>query len=234
MLRVTDLSVVYPDGTIGIDNLSLSITDGESVALIGANGAGKTTLMLALEGVIPITRGEIDLDGITLSKKTISQIRSRVGMVFQNPDDQLFMASIYDDIAFGPRNAGLDESAIADKVEEVAHTLNISHMLKRSALKLSGGEKRLSAIASVLSMDPTVLLFDEPTAFLDMKARRNLIGVLNAMRHTKLIASHDLTFIVETCARAVIIKDGTVFADDAVCSIIHNHDLMQSGGLEAI
>jgi cobalt/nickel transport system ATP-binding protein len=234
MIEIKNLSVVYPDGTKAVDGISFTVSDGESIALVGANGAGKTSLLLSLVGVLPISGGSISVDGISLNKSMLNEIRRRVGMVFQNPDDQLFMPMIYDDVAFGPRNYGLSEDEVKKRADEVLHTLGIQHLRDRSSLKLSGGEKRIAAIATVLVMEPSAVIFDEPTAFLDPKARRNLIEVVSLLPHSKLIATHDLTFAQEVCTRAIIIKKGRIFADGDPKVILHDLQLMEDGGLEAI
>ena len=233
MLTTNNVTVEYPDGTKAINNLSLNIKSGEKLALIGANGAGKSTLMLAIEGILDST-GEIKIDDLVVDSKNIVKVRQQVGMLFQNPDDQLFMATIYDDIAFGPRNAGLDEESVKYRVEDSLKLLNIEHLKDKTALKLSGGEKRMAALATVLAMKPSVMLLDEPTAFLDPKARRNLINVLNSLPHTMLIATHDLTFAKEVCREAVVIKDGNFFAKGNCDEILYNQELMDEGGIEAI
>ena len=233
MLTINNVTVEYPDGTKAINNLSLNVKSGEKLALIGANGAGKSTLMLAIEGILDST-GEIKIDDLVVDSKNIVKVRQQVGMLFQNPDDQLFMATIYDDIAFGPRNAGLDEESVKYRVEDRLKLLNIEHLKDKTALKLSGGEKRMAALATVLAMKPSVMLLDEPTAFLDPKARRNLINVLNSLPHTMLIATHDLTFAKEVCREAVVIKDGNFFAKGNCDEILYNQELMYEGGIEAI
>lgn len=233
MLTINNVTVEYPDGTKAINNLSLNVKSGEKLALIGANGAGKSTLMLAIEGILEST-GEIKIDDLVVDSKNIVKVRQQVGMLFQNPDDQLFMATIYDDIAFGPRNAGLDEESVKYRVEDRLKLLNIEHLKDKTALKLSGGEKRMAALATVLAMKPSVMLLDEPTAFLDPKARRNLINVLNSLPHTMLIATHDLTFAKEVCREAVVIKDGNFFAKGNCDEILYNQELMDEGGIEAI
>ncbi len=231
MLEVNGLSVVYPDGTKAVDALSFSARDGESIALVGANGAGKTSLLLSLVGIIP-SGGEILLDGMRLEKKTQAQFRRRIGMVFQNPDDQLFMPSIYEDVLFGPRNFGFADAEA--RAERILDALDIAHLKHKSPLKLSGGEKRVAALAAVLVSEPSVILFDEPTAFLDPRARRNLIRLLGAVSGTKLIATHDLSFAAEVCTRAILLKGGRLFADGAPCGLLNDEDLMHSSGLEAI
>lgn len=233
MLTINNVTVEYPDGTKAINNLSLNVKSGEKLALIGANGAGKSTLMLAIEGILDST-GEIKIDDLVVDSKNIVKVRQQVGMLFQNPDDQLFMATIYDDIAFGPRNAGLDEESVKYRVEDRLKLLNIEHLKDKTSLKLSGGEKRMAALATVLAMKPSVMLLDEPTAFLDPKARRNLINVLNSLPHTMLIATHDLTFAKEVCREAVVIKDGNFFVKGNCDEILYNQELMDEGGIEAI
>ena len=213
MLSVKDLTVKYPDGTRAIDEVRFSIGAGESVALIGANGAGKTSLMLALVGVLQPAGGEIHVGETILNKKTLRTVRSRIGLVFQNPDDQLFMPSIFEDIAFGLRSFGCDETETAGRVNTVLSHLGIGHLAERSPLKLSGGEKRLSAIATVLAMNPEFLLFDEPTAFLDPRARRNLTSIISGLSQGKLIATHDLAFAEATCSRVLLLQSGKLVVD---------------------
>lgn len=233
MIDVQNLSVVYPDGTKAIDDISLSLADGETAALIGANGAGKTSLILSLVGVIP-SKGDVAVGDVRPCRETVGGIRRRVGVVFQNPDDQLFMPTIYDDVAFGLRNYGIAEAEVEQRVDRQLQELLITHLKHRSSLKLSAGEKRTAAIATVLVMEPTVMLFDEPTAFLDPKARRNLINLLGKLPHTKLIATHDISFAAEVCDRAILLKSGRVFADGASAELLYNEKTMDDCGVEAI
>lgn len=234
MIEINNLTVIYPDGTKAVDDISFTVGGGESIALVGANGAGKTSLLLSLVGVIPIHSGTVTADGTALNKKTLNEIRRKIGMVFQNPDDQLFMPMIVDDVAFGPRNYGCSEAEVKERVDATLQALGITHLREKSSLKLSGGEKRMAAVATVLAMDPSAVIFDEPTAFLDPKARRHLIGVLNGLPHSKLIATHDLTFAQEVCSRVIVIKNGRIFADGEPKEILHDVKLMEEGGLEAI
>jgi cobalt/nickel transport system ATP-binding protein len=220
--------------------LSFEAAPGERIALVGANGAGKTSLLLILAGVLPLLSGEFTLDGITIKagaeekarpfKKDrifpLDELRRRVALVFQNPEDQLFMPSIYEDLAFGPRNMGMDEDAVRHRVEEVLEKLGISGLKERSPLKLSGGEKRIAAIASVLTMNPSVMLFDEPTVFLDPKARRTLIRVMASLPHTKLVATHDLDFAAETCDRALLLREGRILGQGRTRDIFKNSELL--------
>jgi len=233
MLKLQNITVVYPDKTKAIDNITLTVNTGENIAVIGENGAGKTTLLLAIVGILELSNGTIEIDGIQLKKKTVNEIRKRTGLVFQNPDDQLFMPLIYDDIAFGCRNFGMAEDEIKIQVDKTLEQLNISHLVSRSSLRLSGGEKRLSAIATVLAINPSILMFDEPTAFLDPKAKRSLIEILKKLNHTKIIATHDINFAAKVCSRVIILKNGQIAAD-GTRDLLYNKKLMAQCELEAI
>ena len=230
MFVLEDLTVTYPDGTRAVEGVSFRLAPGESAVLAGANGAGKSSLILAAVGVLPST-GMVCADGVTLEKKNLAELRRRVGVLFQNPDDQLFSATIYDDIAFGPRNMGLSAEETERRVSEALALLGIEYLRGKTALKLSGGEKRLAALASVLAMKPSVLLFDEPTAFLDPRARRTLLKIMNGLPQTKLIASHDLPFAGAVASRAIVLKRGRLFADGAAREILRDEKLMEEGGL---
>ena len=230
MLRLNDVTVIYPDKTKAIDKLSLTLDKGESIALIGENGAGKTSLLLAIVGILELASGTIEVCDIQLDKKTINEIRTQIGMVFQNPDDQLFMPYIYDDIAFGCRNIGLPEDKIKTRIAQILDQLDISYLQGRSSLKLSGGEKRIAAIATVLAMNPSVLMFDEPTAYLDPKAKRTLAETLNKLQYPKIIATHDMAFATEVCNRLIILKDGRIMADGEL-ALLNDRELMRNYGL---
>ena len=227
---MTDLTIEYTGGARAIDAVSFSARAGENVALIGANGAGKTTLLLAIVGVLEPLSGEIRIGETILNKKTMREVRSRIGLVFQNPDDQLFMPSIFEDVAFGPRNFGAGEAETKSRVESTLSSLGIAHLAERSPLKLSGGEKRLCAVASVLSMNPDFLLFDEPTAFLDPRARRNMAAVLSSLPQGKLIATHDLSFAEETCTRALLLQNGKIAADGGI-ELLRDAAKLEAAGL---
>jgi cobalt/nickel transport system ATP-binding protein len=233
VVNIENWTVTYPDGTVAVDHFNLKIAPGEHLALIGANGAGKSSLILSLVGVLP-GEGSVTVDGVPLDKEHLTAIRTKVGVVFQNPDDQLFLPTIYDDIAFGPRNLGLDEESVRYRVEDRLNLLHISHLRDRTALKLSGGEKRMAALATVLAMKPSVMVLDEPTAFLDPKARRNLIQVLKKLPHTMLIATHDLAFAAEVCQRSVLLRAGKVFADGQSRALLYDERKMDEAGVEAI
>lgn len=226
------LSFYYPDGQKAINNMSFTINHGESVGIIGANGAGKSTLLMLLMGLLIATEGSVLVGDIKLTKKTLSMIRQRLGMVFQDPDDQLFMTRVYDDVAFGPRNYKLDEKEVDEKVNRALEQVGISHLKDRAPFKLSGGEKRCAAIASVLSMEPDVLIMDEPTSALDPKVRRKLINLLNTFEHTKVITSHDLDMVLDTCNRIMVIKNGEIIADGDAKKILSDKKLLENSGLE--
>ena len=230
MLSVTDLIVEYPGGIRAIDTISFSVEAGENVALIGANGAGKTSLLLAFVGVLQPAGGEIIVGGTVLNKRSLRMIRSQIGLVFQNPDDQLFMPNIFEDAAFGPRSFGCGEEETAGRVNSALSRLRIEHLAERSPLKLSGGEKRLAAIATVLAMNPEFLLFDEPTAFLDPRARRNLANILPDLPQGKLIATHDLAFAENICSRVLLLQNGRLAADGGR-DILHNTEALEAAGL---
>jgi cobalt/nickel transport system ATP-binding protein len=212
--------------------LQFAAMDGERIAVIGANGAGKSTLLLALAGVIPHDSGEIIVDDILMEKKSLREIRKKTGMIFQNPDDQLFMPTIYEDIAFGPRNYGLPEDETATKALEALSRLGISHLNGRLSQKLSGGEKRLASLASVLVLEPDLLLIDEPTSFLDPKARRRLIGILSSLPHTMIIATHDLDMALDLCRRVILLNGGRIRADADAGEILYDAALLEECGLE--
>lgn len=233
MLKVENLTIVYPDGTKVTDEISFHIASGKKVALIGENGAGKTSLLLAIAGVLSGS-GNIYVDGEVLTEKTASKIKRKVGVLFQNPDDQLFMPTVYDDIAFGPRNFGVDEETIRYRVEDRLNLLSIAHLKDKTALKLSGGEKRMVALATVLVMKPSLMLFDEPTAFLDTKARRQLINVLKKLPHTMFIATHDFMFAREVCDEVLVIKNGKISDYGEPDALLFDEKRMEQGGLEAL
>ena len=231
-LEVKNLNFSYPDGYEALKNISFTIHHGESVGIIGANGAGKSTLLMLLMGIIFPDNGKVLVGDVIVTKKTLPMIRQRLGMVFQDPDDQLFMTTVYDDVAFGPRNYKLSEKEVEAQVTKALESVGIAHLKDRAPYKLSGGEKRSAASASVLSMQPDVLIMDEPTSALDPKSRRRVMGLLKSFEHTKIITSHDLDMVFETCKRIIVIKEGEVAADGNTMDILTNAKLLDSCGLE--
>ncbi len=232
IIEATDLHYAYPDGTPGIQGISFRITHGESVAIVGANGAGKSTLLLHLNGYIIPTRGELRIGDYPLTKKNVRAVRRSVGMVFQDPDDQLFMPTVFDDVAFGPLNLGLPSDEVESCVMHALETVGVPHLKNRPPYKLSGGEKRAVAIASVLSMSPSILVMDEPTSDLDPRSRRRLIKMLKTFEHTKVIATHDLDMAVDVCERTIVIYEGRVTADGATLELLQDEALLEKSGLE--
>lgn len=232
MLEIEKLNYAYPDGHQAIRDINLKIEEGESIALVGANGAGKSSLFKLIIGISEIKEGSIKVEELSVGKKTLKDIRRKVGMVFQNPDDQLFMTKVYDDIAFGPRNELLTEEEVETRVVNALEQLGITHLRDRMPHRLSGGEKRVIAIASVLAMNPRVILFDEPTSFLDPQARRNVINTLDSLKMTKIIATHDLDMALDICDRVIILHHGSVFADGTVKDILLDENLLSQCHLE--
>jgi len=232
MLEIEKLNYAYPDGHQAIRDINLKIKEGESIALVGANGAGKSSLFKLIIGIAEINEGSIKVEELPVGKKTLKDIRRKVGMVFQNPDDQLFMTKVYDDIAFGPRNELLTEEEVEERVVNALEQLGITHLRDRMPHRLSGGEKRVIAIASVLAMNPRVILFDEPTSFLDPQARRNVINTLDSLKMTKIIATHDLDMALDICDRVIILHHGSVFADGTVKDILLDENLLSQCHLE--
>lgn len=227
-----DVFFSYPDGRQAIRGISLYISHGETIGLVGANGAGKSTLLQLLLGLLFPTKGEISVGGTPVSPKTLSLIRQRVGYTFQNSDEQLFMNTVYDDVAFGPRNYGLSEDIVDVRVKMALERVGATHLIDRAPYKLSGGEKKLAAMASVISMEPDVLVMDEPTAALDPKARRRTINILKEFTHTKIIATHDLDMVLDVCDRIVILSEGRILVDGKALDILKNVEILEEAGLE--
>ncbi len=232
LVEAKDLTYVYPDGTKALQGVNFRITHGEAVGIVGANGAGKSTLVMQLTGNFLPVSGTVRVGDYPLTPKTIPQIRRNVGMIFQNPDDQLFMPTVYDDVAFGPLNQGLPLEEVEQKVTEALQRVGAYHLKDRPPYKLSGGEKRTVALATVLAMSPDILVMDEPSSALDPRARRNLIQLLAGFRHTKIIASHDLDLILDLCERTIVLSGGQVIADGPTIEIFNNEKLLAQGHLE--
>lgn len=232
IVETKDLHYTYPDGNHAVNGISFRVTHGESVAIVGANGAGKSTLLLQLNGYLIPSQGEVWVGDLPVTKKTLQSIRRSVGMVFQDPDDQLFMHSVFDDVAFGPLNLGYPPDKVEDRVMQALDTVSASHLRNRPPHKLSAGEKRTVSIASVLSMSPDILVMDEPTSNLDPKARRRLIELLKTFKHTKIVATHDLDMVLDVCERTLIIHEGQIVADGRTHDILQDGALLSQYGLE--
>jgi cobalt/nickel transport system ATP-binding protein len=231
-IDVLDLSFSYPDGTMALDGLTFEITHGESIAIVGANGAGKSTLLMHLNGFLSPTSGTIRIGDVPVTKDTLPDIRKTVGMVFQDPDDQLFMPNVYEDVAFGPMNLGLPPEDVDARVVDALTRVDALRLKDRPPYRLSGGEKRAVAIATVLAMSPNVLVLDEPSSGLDPKARRTLIGLLGSFEHTKIIATHDLDMALELCERTIVMNAGTLTADGRTSDIFTDDVLLAASRLE--
>lgn len=232
IVEVKDLSYAYPDGTAALANINFRIIHGESVGIVGANGAGKSTLLLHLTGCLFPGRGSVHIGDYPLTRQSLAQIRGRVGMIFQDPDDQLFMPTVFDDVAFGPLNQGIPSSEIETLVERALETVGALHLKQRPPYKLSGGEKRRVAIATVLAMSPDILIMDEPSTGLDPRARRQLIELLKTFTHTKIIATHDLDLVLDLCERTIILNGGLVAADGPTRTIFADEALLLDNHLE--
>ena len=231
-LAMTGVQYHYPDHTPALQDVSFHIAHSESVALIGGNGAGKSTLLSLLVGIVFPTAGTVNIGGVDLTHKTAAQLRQRIGLVFQNPDDQLFMPTVLDDVAFGPLNLGLSTEQAQERAVGALTTVGAAHLSQRSSLRLSTGEKRAAAIAAVLAMAPDILLMDEPTAGLDPWSRRQLINLLGSFAHTKIIATHDLDFALDACQRTLVLREGRVVADGPTANLLRDRELLASCRLE--
>jgi len=229
---VRDLCFTYPDGTAALHELSFHVTHGEAVGLVGGNGAGKSTLLQHLNGYLTPTSGEIRIGDVPLCPSTLPAIRRAVGMVFQDPDDQLFMPTVAEDVAFAPLNAGLPAAEVERRVTEALQRVGAAHLRQRPPYKLSGGEKRAVAIATVLAMEPDILVMDEPSANLDPRGRRRLISLLESFTHTRLIATHDLELVVELCPRVILLDAGRLIADGPTDTVLNDEPLLLAHGLE--
>ncbi len=228
-LSLQNLGFVYPTGQQVLSEVNLEIQDSERLGLIGPNGAGKTTLFLLACGILQPSDGSISLYGEPVVPGKFYQ---KIGMVFQDPDDQLFSTRVWDDIAFGPQNLGLTNEEIEERVDRSLQLTGIPHLADRAPHRLSGGEKRMAAIAAALSMEPGLLIYDEPGANLDARARRRLIDFLKNPPHSVLLASHDLELVLEICQRVAVIDNGTIIKTGACTDVMSDIDFMEAHNLE--
>lgn len=228
----TETGYQYPDGFIALTNINFSAQHGDAIGIIGANGAGKTTLLQLLAGLLLPTEGSVAIGDVPMNRHNLLALRRHIGYVFQNPDDQLFMNSVIQDVMFGPLNLGLDTYSARQKAEAALEAVGLTHLMNKPPYTLSGGEKRAAAIASVLSMEPDILVLDEPTDALDPGARRRLIRLLCGFTHTRFITSHDLDFIWDVCTRTIVLHKGNLVAEGPTTEILSNESLLLQCGLE--
>jgi len=231
VIFIKDLAFSYPDGHVALQDISLSIKEGEKIALVGPNGAGKSTLMLHLNGILN-GRGELEVGLLPLNKQNLPIIRSLVGLVFQNPDDQLFSPTVFEDVAFGPLHMGLPEAEVLSRVDEALAQVDMRGFGERLSHHLSTGQKKRIAIATVLSMHPQILVLDEPSAGLDPRARRGLINLLRELPLTMLVSTHDLRMAKELFPRMVIMDEGKIVADGETGVLLKDERLLENHGLE--
>ena len=230
-IEVHNLSYSYPDGHPALNAISLRIAPGEKVALVGPNGAGKSTLMLHLNGILT-GKGDVEVCGLKVEQKNFSRVRASIGLVFQNPDDQLFSPTVFDDVAFGPLYQGLGAEETTKRVEAALSAVRMNGYAERVSHHLSVGEKKRIAIATVLSMNPEALALDEPTAGLDPRARRTLINLLRELPITMLVSTHDMKLVQELFPRTIVMDEGQVVADGLTSEILENEELLTAHGLE--
>lgn len=232
MVEIRGLSFSYPDGKAALNGVDLTIPPGEKVALVGPNGAGKSTLLLHLNGLLR-GRGEVRVAGFPVADATLARVRSVVGLVFEDPDDQLFSPTVFDDVAFGPIYQGLPEPVVRARVDTALRAVGMEDRVHRVSHHLSAGEKKRVAIATVLAMEPEILVLDEPTSGLDPRARRGLINLLRDLPLTMLVATHDMRMVAELFPRTVVMDGGAVVADGPTPEILAQPELLQAHGLEA-
>lgn len=231
VVEVRDVHFAYPDGRKALCGVSLQLGPGERVAVLGGNGAGKSTLLLTLLGVLKPAAGEVHVCGKLLGRGTLREARRKLGLVFQIPDDQLFCGTVFDDVAFGPRNLGLCEDEVKSRVARALDAVGLSGYEARTAYHLSPGEKKRASIATVLSMDAAALALDEPTSMLDPRARREVGELLRSLPQAQLIVTHDLELAAGTCTRAIVMQEGRIVAEGAPGALLDDRALLARTGL---
>ena len=234
-IEVTDLKYRYHDGTEALRGVSFRIAPGECVALLGPNGSGKSTVLLHLNGILPekpAGNGAIKILGEMVTPQNVEKIRRQVGLVFQDPDDQLFCPTVQEDVAFGPQQLGLGDAEVAARVQKSLAQVGLAGFGRRATHHLSHGEKRRACLAGVLACEPAILVLDEPTSDLDPRGRREFKALLRQIPATKLIATHDLELVVELCSRAIVLDGGSVVADGPMFEVLNDEGLMLAHGLE--
>jgi cobalt/nickel transport system ATP-binding protein len=231
VIEVRNLTYTYPDGKRALEQVNLEVFVGENVGLIGPNGAGKTTLLLHLNGIL-FSPGCLTILGLEMTRKNLPLIRKKVGLVFQDPNDQLFSPTVFEDVSFGPLNLGLSPPQVAERVKVALKKVGMENCEQHSSHHLSAGEKKKIALATVLSLPCEILILDEPSSNLDPHSRRNIIKILNQLPQTKIIAGHDLELVLETCHRVVLLNKGRIIIQGAPQQILANATLMEKYGLE--
>ena len=231
MIAFEHVSFSYDGETPVVEDLTFAIQKGESVGLIGANGAGKSTIMKLLLGLVSGS-GRIAVDGLPVTRQNLSAIRQKIGFVLQDSDNQMFMPTVYEDMIFGPRNYGLSKQEAEQRVDDVLGRLGLQELKHRYNHKISGGEKRMAAIATILAMEPEAIVMDEPSTALDPVNRRTVIRTINALSQTKLIASHDLDMILDTCQRVILLSHGSIVADGDAQAILQDKALLEANRME--
>ncbi|MEX2587677.1 MAG: ABC transporter ATP-binding protein [Actinomycetota bacterium] len=232
VLEVRGLGFSYPDGHPALKEVNFSVASGERVAVLGPNGAGKTTLVLHLNGVLSGGPGEVEVSGLKVAKPNLQEVRRRVGIVFQDPDDQLFMSTVWEDVAFGPANLGLRGEELSLRVKTALSAVGMEHVADRPPHHLSFGQRRRVAVATVLSMHPDVLVFDEPSSNLDPAARRELAELILSLELTTLLVTHDLPYALQLCSRSLVMNAGTIVADAPTADVLCDAALMAANRLE--
>jgi cobalt/nickel transport system ATP-binding protein len=232
VLDVSGLAYAYPDGHQALYGVDLHVHEGERVALLGPNGAGKTTLVLHLNGILAAGAGTVSVSGLPVTKPNMAEVRRRVGVVFQDPDDQLFMATVRDDVAFGPANLGLRGAELDRRVRDSLEQVGMADFADRPPHHLSFGQRRRVAVATVLAMQPEVLVLDEPSSNLDPASRRELAEILTGLDVTVLMVTHDLPYAMELCPRSVVLSDGVIVADGTTYDVLTDDSLMRAHRLE--
>jgi cobalt/nickel transport system ATP-binding protein len=232
VLDVRGLAYAYPDGHQALYGVDLHVHRGERVALLGPNGAGKTTLVLHLNGILTAGAGSVAVSGLPVAKRNLAEVRRRVGVVFQDPDDQLFMGTVHDDVAFGPANLGVTGVALERRVREALDKVGMADFVDRPPHHLSFGQRRRVAVATVLAMEPEILVLDEPSSNLDPASRRELAEILAGLDVTVLMVTHDLPYALQLCSRSVILSDGVIVADGTTYDVLTDHALMAAHRLE--
>ena len=230
MIAFRNVSFSYGESPV-VENLSFSIKKGENVGLIGANGAGKSTIMKLMLGLLSGS-GEIIVDGLPMNKENLTEIRRKIGFVLQDSDNQMFMPTVYEDMIFGPRNYGLSKEETEKRVDDILSQLGLQSLKHRHNHKISGGEKRMAAIATILAMEPEMILMDEPSTALDPVNRRTVINTINRLPQTKLIASHDLDMMLDTCQRVILLSHGAIVADGDAETILRDKVLLEANRME--